>query len=342
MVEHFLYPISNVKDNDDPYAKFKIFNENKDENPEKAQGKIKLGNNYAYQHEVLLYREDLERELMQTKFHDFSREFSSKVFQKLSSKFKFPKLMAIVNITPDSFYPGSRISKIDDLNRLFLESPDIIDVGGESTRPGAKTVSSEDEQKRLSFFFDNLPEMDFEISLDTRNPSTAEMFSHKIDYINDISGFSSKQMIEIAQSSKKKCVVMHMRGTPETMNNLTNYDDLIAEINMFFYDRIGSLLESGIEPNKIIIDPGIGFAKTVEGNMKILSNALSFSIGPEVLFGTSRKSFIGKLTGSKVEERLPETIATSLHLAMNSVDILRVHDVKENRNSLLMLQRLLL
>ena len=342
MVDQFLFPVSKVKDIKDPYARFKIFNEERAETNEKSASKIRIGNDYLYGYEKKLYREDLERELIQSKFHNFSRDFSFKIFKKLTDRFNFPKLMGIANITPDSFYPESRFTKLDELNRLYLCKPDIIDAGGESTRPGAETVNPKDEQNRLKFFFDNLPENDIEISLDTRNPSTATMFSQKIDYINDISGFSSSRMIDIARTGKKKCIVMHMRGTPETMNSLVDYDDLIAEINMFFFERVGSMLDYGIKPDRIIIDPGVGFSKTSEGNMSLIANAISFSIGPEVLFGTSRKSFIGKLTGSNVQERLPETITTSLHLAMNSVDILRVHDVNENRNALIMLQQLLL
>ena len=342
IVEQFLFPVSKVIDINDPSARFKVITEKKNTNNDEYQAKIKLGNDYLYVKERILYREDLERELMQSRFHHCSREFSSKIFKKLMSRFNFPKLMGIVNVTPDSFYPESRVSKLDELNRIYLNKPDIIDAGGESTRPGSETIKPQDEQSRLMFFFDNLPDNDIEISIDTRNPSTAELFSAKIHYINDISGFSSSMMRDVAKSGKKKCIVMHMRGTPGTMNYLTNYDDLIAEINMFFFERVGSMLDYGIEADKIIIDPGIGFSKTAEGNMKIIANAGSFSIGPDVLFGTSRKSFIGKLTGSNVQERLPETIATSLHLAMNSVDILRVHDVKENRNSLLMLEQLLL
>ncbi|EQD77865.1 dihydropteroate synthase, partial [mine drainage metagenome] len=199
-----------------------------------------------------------------------------------------------------------------------------------------------EEEKRLSHSLVNIDHSNIEVSLDTRNPTTADHFSDEIDYINDIGGFVLNDMMEIAKRERKKCIVMHMKGTPETMGSLIAYDDPVAEIIMFFYERIKTMTDFGISPESIVIDPGIGFAKSAETSIEIISKAISFNIGVPILFGTSRKSFIKKITGTEVKERLPETIATSLYLATKGIEILRVHDVNENRNALLTMQQLTL
>ncbi|MDS0257192.1 dihydropteroate synthase [Thermoplasmatales archaeon AK] len=248
-----------------------------------------------------------------------------------------PKLMGIVNATPDSFYSGSRLS----VNHMLLDSmldakPDIIDVGGESTRPGSLPVSPEIEQKRVKPVIDYISQVsNIPISLDSRNWKTVEAFIDQISYINDISGFTNERMITVASRSGASCIVMHMVGTPQTMMHNTKYDFLEYEIIQFLLERASVLERNGVSREKIILDPGIGFSKDSGENLRIIHNLNSFKVGFPLLVGTSRKSFIGRLTGKDPEQRLPGTIASALECARNGADILRVHDPLEIRDALL-------
>jgi dihydropteroate synthase len=342
-VDRFLYPVEVMNETRSDGAKFRIFHDKDEMKNRGNMKKVKLGDSIKMMEERYLHVDELEDELIQTPFHQFAHNFSVKIMNKIDGRFRFPRIMGILNITPDSFFHSSRVSSIEKINSFLSTSPDIVDVGGESTRPTSDIINPEEEQRRLSLFFENTAlEKEAKVSIDTRNPSTAEIFSGKIHFINDISGFASGQMKEVAKKYHKNCIVMHMRGTPQTMNQLTHYDDALSETVMFFYNRVSELMNYGISPSEITIDPGIGFAKSPETSAEFISKAVSFNIGVDVLFGTSRKSFMGKITGSNVDERLPETIATSLYLSTKGVDMLRVHDVRENRNALLMLQRLFL
>ncbi|WP_297217316.1 dihydropteroate synthase [Thermoplasma sp.] len=262
---------------------------------------------------------------------------SAAIFKALDEKPAIPKIMGIVNATPDSFYPGSRVLGHSDLVfKMIDEKPDIIDIGAESTRPGSKGVDPSTELDRLIPIVKMVRDYsDIPISIDSRHPSVIDgLTKYEINYINDISGFTDRRMIEIAKDSGLNCIVMHMRGTPENMQSMTTYDDVIYEVSAFLADRTEALLKNDVSFDRIILDPGIGFAKDIKGNVEILRNIKSFNIGFPLLVGTSRKSFIGMITGQKVENRLAGTIGTSIYLAENRVSILRVHDVKENRDAL--------
>ncbi|MHB8360935.1 MAG: dihydropteroate synthase [Thermoplasmataceae archaeon] len=336
----FLYPLESIKIKSDPRVMVRIITSDNSLEKKSEWEKVKINGQIMYSRRASLYIEDLREELMKTDLREFSDQFSKNIIKGTNGKFIIPKFMGILNITPDSFYSGSRFTEPEKMKNLISTKPDILDVGAESTRPGAVNIGVIEEKKRLSSFFGNIDHGNIEVSLDTRNPSTANHFSDEIDYINDIGGFTLSDMMEIAKRERKKCIVMHMKGTPETMSSLIAYDDPVAEIIMFFYERIKAMTDFGISPESIIIDPGIGFAKAAETSIEIISKAISFNIGVPVLFGTSRKSFIKKITGSEVKERLPETIATSLYLATKGIEILRVHDVNENRNALLTMQQL--
>ncbi|EQD57664.1 dihydropteroate synthase, partial [mine drainage metagenome] len=160
------------------------------------------------------------------------------------------------------------------------------------------------------------------------------MVAFGIQIANDISGLEKSSMRAIVRENNLEAVVMHSRGTPATMQSLAHYDDLLAEVVEYFFDRLSLCVQDGIEPGKITLDPGLGFAKTWKDNLSILQNIRCLDLGFPILVGASRKSFIGHITGKKVEDRLPGTIATSLYLAHNGVDILRVHDARENRDAL--------
>ncbi len=254
-----------------------------------------------------------------------------------------PKIMGIANATPDSFFPDSRISSTRDLDRLIDLKPDVIDVGGASTRPGSKEISVESEISRLRPYIEYLyTTSNIPLSLDTRHPETAKKFAQYISFLNDISGFTNNDMVQVALDNRIKCIVMHMRGTPENMQDQTVYSDIVPEVISFLHKQARNLLEAGISTDDIIVDPGIGFGKDINGNLSILHDIKSFEFGPDLLVGTSRKGFLGKITGEDVTGRLPGTIATSIYLAQNHVDYLRVHDVKENRDAIEVMEKMYL
>ncbi|MEM0156983.1 MAG: dihydropteroate synthase [Thermoplasmataceae archaeon] len=252
------------------------------------------------------------------------------------------RIMAVINTTPDSFYPGSRhILPDSDLDIIIDQKPDIIDIGGESTRPGSLPVSASEEIERIRPVLDYVTSVSrIPVSLDTRHPEVANYFREKISILNDIGGFSDRKMVSIAAESDLQCVVMHMRGTPETMQNMTHYEDIVAETVKELQDRAINLMDSGVVGHRIIVDPGIGFAKDAAGNLEILRNIRSYRFGFPLLVGVSRKAFIGHITGRDVNGRLPGTIALTAYFASEGVDIVRVHDVAENRDAVKIIEAL--
>lgn len=288
---------------------------------------------------TILDQSSLAEILGEFKIYDpFSQEIASRIMSKHYGLKETPKIMGIVNVTPDSFYQKSRMNNSDfrKIDEILEEKPEIIDIGGESTRPGSKRISSEEELKRIVPVVKYVRDVsDISISIDSMNPDTiAKLTDYGIEYINDISGFRNAKMIEAARENSLKCIVMHMRGVPENMQKLTNYDDLIYQVISFLVQQTSNMVSNGIHPGNIIVDPGIGFAKNLEGNQEIFRNIKSFHFGFGLLVGASRKSFVGNITGEKVEDRLPGTISSSIYLMENGTDILRVHDVKANRSAL--------
>ncbi len=269
-------------------------------------------------------------------FQGFEDYIAGKVISKLTNHKTL--IMGILNATPDSFYPGSRLVNNNIIDNIIDQKPDIIDLGGESTRPGSEQVEPEIEFGRLKGPLEYIKSVsNIPVSIDSRNYYTiSRAIKYNIDYINDISGFTDINMIKLASETGLKCIVMHMVGNPQTMSNFTHYENLFYEVNEFFYKKTDEMIKNNIEPENIILDPGIGFSKGFEENMAILKSPWAFFLGFDTLFGTSRKGFIGKVTGSEVQDRLPGTIATSIYLNQNGVDFLRVHDPKENKEAILM------
>jgi len=269
---------------------------------------------------------------------DNSGLLSSQMIRKSKRKKFLPQLMGIVNATPDSFYAGSRVSSGDTafLDSMLDEKPDIIDVGGESTRPGSLPVSAREELSRISPVIEYLSgSTSIPISVDTTKPEVlAGVLKYDVKYANDISGLANLGMAGLCRENDLKYILMHIRGTPADMQLHTGYEDAVPEIMAFLYEKVGELLGLGLRPEQIIVDPGIGFAKTAETNMEIIRNASSINMGLETLFGTSRKSFMRKISGTEPENRLYGTIAASIFLMEKSVDILRLHDVSANREAL--------
>jgi len=246
-------------------------------------------------------------------------------------------VMGILNVTPDSFSDGGkfleRSAALSQAKRMIEEGADIIDIGGESTRPGAEPVSLEEELARVIPVIESLaPEIDRPISIDTYKAEVArQALDAGADMVNDISGLRmDEKMAQLVAERDVPVVIMHIQGTPRNMQDNPQYEDVVGEIIAFLRERIEVALEAGIKKDKIIIDPGIGFGKTVEHNLQIMHSLSQFkSLGQPILLGTSRKSFIGAVLGLPVEERLEGTAATLAYGISQGADIVRVHDVKE-------------
>ncbi len=244
------------------------------------------------------------------------------------------EIMGIINMTPDSFYSGSRYLNDPDGMREVILNSDIVDVGGESTRPGSEAVPIDVEIERVKGALRLIRDYgDINISLDTMHPEVVEAaLRYDINYINDVTGFRNEKMVKLASDEHLGCIVMHMRGTPSTMMSFTRYDDIVSEVVEFLSSRARTLLKAGIPLGNIVVDPGIGFAKDYAGNMDILRNIRSFSFGFRTLVGHSRKSFIGTLIGDNRADRLAATLSVSLYLKNRGVDIIRVHDPLAHRH----------
>ena len=250
--------------------------------------------------------------------------------------------MGILNVTPDSFSDGGEASDLDAAVKkglqLVEDGADIIDVGGESTRPGANPVTVEEELNRVIPTIKALStQTQIPISIDTTKAEVArQALQAGAIIINDISGLRfDPQMIPLAASTQAGIICMHIQGTPQTMQDHPEYQNVVSDLKTWFGERFQKLLDSGIERDHIVIDPGVGFGKTAEHNLEILSQIRSFKeLGFPVLIGHSRKRFLSKLLNRSVEERLAGTVGVSIALASQAVDILRLHDVAANRDAL--------
>lgn len=259
-------------------------------------------------------------------------------------------VMGILNITPDSFYADSRTA-IEDVvakaGQMLAEGADILDIGGESTRPGSEAVEAEEEQARVVPVIKALRKAypDVVISIDTYRASTARAaIKAGADIINDISAMEADaEMLDVVCETNVPIILMHMRGTPKDMQTQCEYKNVVEEVAVYLAERAKLLRERGVGADKIIFDPGIGFAKNAEQNLKLMRdlNALT-SFGYPVLLAASRKGTIGKVLGElPAEERLEGTIATSCQAVYAGANMVRVHDVKENLRAIRMLEAIL-
>ncbi len=249
--------------------------------------------------------------------------------------------MGILNVTPDSFYDGGRYASAEDAlslaRRMAEDGADIIDVGGESTRPGSEPVPPREEIRRVVPLIKKLSaELTISISIDSYKPEVvAKAIDAGASMVNDVNGLRSPGMAELVASSKLPVVVMHMQGSPKIMQEKPHYKDVVAEITAFFRERIAYALDSGIAARQIILDPGVGFGKTLEHNLEILRNIGEFKkLGFPVLIGSSRKSFLGALLDLPPEKRLEGSLASAVLAASQKADIVRVHDVAETVRAL--------
>ena len=246
-------------------------------------------------------------------------------------------IMGVLNITPDSFSDGGRFMDpmvaVAHAKRMVDEGADIIDIGGESTRPGADLVLLDEERRRVLPVIKHLAtEIDVPISIDTYKPEVAkEALELGATMVNDISGLrGSNKMAPLVADTGAALVVMHMQGEPRNMQADPTYEDVVGEILDFLKARTETALEAGVQKDRIVVDPGTGFGKTVDHNLEILAGVGRFrELGYPVMIGTSRKSFIGLILDSEPDDRLEGTIASNVAAVMGGADFVRVHDVKE-------------
>jgi dihydropteroate synthase len=251
-------------------------------------------------------------------------------------------LMGVLNVTPDSFSDGGLfLDKKKAIARglkMVEEGADFIDIGGESTRPGSKPLGLDEELRRVIPVIESLAkDVDVPISIDTYKSAVAKKaIDAGAQIINDISGLHlDPSLSQVAAKEDVPLVLMHIRGNPETMQKKIHYESLFSEIIQYLKDSIQRAESAGVDPEQIIIDPGIGFGKTVEDNLLILKNLQEFKIlGKPLLLGTSRKSFIGKILNADVTERLEGTLSTVVVGVLNGAHIIRCHDVIQAKRAI--------
>ena len=244
-----------------------------------------------------------------------------------------PRIMGIVNCTPDSFHPASRSIDLELTKQMLAEEVDWIDIGGESTRPGADFVPVDEELNRVIPLIKELRKIsDSWISIDTRRPEVAAAaLDAGADMVNDVSGLRNPEMMQLVVNRGCAVCIMHMQGEPSNMQNNPTYEDVFDEVYSELLSKARELVKAGHDAEKIVLDPGFGFGKNLQHNLKLLQKIERGDEGFAILWGVSRKSMIGTITGRKdSSERLPGTLAVAMHAQRLGVDILRVHDVAEH------------
>ncbi len=259
-----------------------------------------------------------------------------------------PQLMGILNITPDSFYDGGKYKRVDDVlsnvEQMLREGASIIDIGGMSSRPGAMTLSQQEELDRVlpvvELLVKQFPELI--LSIDAyRLEVVKEVINAGASIVNDISaGHLDSKLLDYVAENNLPYIMMHMRGKPDDMSRYTNYSNLIAEIKDYFHERVDQLKKLGHD-NLLVLDPGLGFSKTLEQNYEVISKLKEIkSLNLPLLIGASRKSMIYKLLGTSPSEALNGTTAVHMIALMNGANLLRVHDVKEAKQAIAIFKQL--
>jgi dihydropteroate synthase len=252
-------------------------------------------------------------------------------------------IMGVVNVTPDSFSDGGRYldaeAAIAHGHALLDEGADLLDIGGESTRPGAAAVDAEEERSRVVPVIEALAGAGATVSVDTSKAAVAAAaLEAGAGIVNDVTALGDPEMAPLCAERGAGLVLMHMQGTPRTMQEDPTYDDVVDDVRAYLASRVETAVGAGVAEERIWVDPGIGFGKTVEHNLELLRRLGELrELGRPILLGTSRKSFIGKLTGSPVELRLGGSLATALLGVQAGADAVRVHEVAATRDALVLL-----
>ena len=242
-------------------------------------------------------------------------------------------VMGIVNVTPDSFSDGGRYldpaAAIAHGRELLAAGADLLDVGGESTRPGAVAVTSEEEKQRVLPVIEALASDGARVSVDTSKADVAAAaLAAGAGIVNDVTALGDPEMAAVCAGARCGLVLMHMKGTPRTMQDAPTYEDVVAEVREFLAGRLEVAAAAGVDPERVWVDPGIGFGKTVEHNLELIARIDRIAdLGRPVVVGASRKNFLGAITGREVGERLGGSIAVALAAVAGGASVLRVHDV---------------
>jgi dihydropteroate synthase len=251
-----------------------------------------------------------------------------------------PLIMGIVNVTPDSFYDGGQHptygTALAHALRLVEEGADILDIGGESTRPGAADVTLDEELERVIPLVESLAREGVPLSVDTSKPEVMRAaIGAGAAIINDVHALQLPGAVDAVAENDCGVVLMHMKGVPRTMQMAPRYEDVVAEVRVFLRERLGALEASGVLPERVALDPGFGFGKTVEHNFTLLRELQRFtSLGCPVLAGLSRKSMLGAVTGRAVGDRATASVVGAVLAAERGARVLRVHDVAATRDGL--------
>lgn len=251
-----------------------------------------------------------------------------------------PRVMGIVNVTPDSFSDGGKFNTTDKAIQhaltLVEEGADILDIGGESTRPGATPVPLDEELKRVIPVIQGLRDVGVPLSIDTYKPEVMRAaIEAGADIVNDVCALQEPNALEIVAPSQVGICLMHMQGRPQTMQADPHYDNVVQEVAEFLASRLKAAEQAGIDRSRIVLDPGFGFGKRTAHNLTLLNEMQAIqALGQPLLVGLSRKSVLGQVLGSNVDERLHASIAASVISVMKGANIVRVHDVKPTVDAL--------
>lgn len=253
-----------------------------------------------------------------------------------------PLLMGIVNVTPDSFSDGGSFydpqAAVDQALSLIDEGASIIDIGGESTRPYSEPVGEREELKRVISVVQSLAEQTTTpISIDTSKPLVArETIAAGAEILNDVTGLENPEMAAIAVETSVGVCAMHMQGTPQTMQDNPSYNDIVADIGSYLRERRDTLLSAGIKPERLCLDPGVGFGKTHDHNLTLIAGCHTYhELGHPLLVGHSRKGFLAKIIGDKQADRTDATVGSALSLALQGIQVIRIHRAKPLQEALL-------
>ena len=264
------------------------------------------------------------------------------MFQNIPDKVR---VMGVLNVTPDSFSDGGQFSKVDSAVeqalKMIEQGASIIDVGGESTRPGASKVSVAEELNRVIPVIEKIKQnRDVVISIDTSKPEVMQQaVSAGASLVNDVNALQAESAVDIVKQLNVNVCLMHMQGSPESMQNSPHYSDVVNNIKLFLQQRIEICLQAGIDKNKIIIDPGFGFGKTVDNNLVLLKHLNEFkSLGYPILVGLSRKSMLASITNRDVADRLAGSLTLATLAVLNGASIVRVHDVAQTVDMIKVIQ----
>lgn len=255
-----------------------------------------------------------------------------------------PRVMGIVNVTPDSFSDGGKFNTtekaIEHALQLVEEGAEILDIGGESTRPGATPVPLDEELKRVIPVIEGLRDVGVPLSIDTYKPQVMQAaITAGADIVNDVCALREPHALEIVATSQVGVCLMHMQGRPQTMQADPQYDNVVSEVRDFLKARLDAAEQAGIDRSRIVLDPGFGFGKRTAHNLTLLNHLNDIqALGLPLLIGLSRKSVLGQVVGSSVDERIHASIAASVVSVMKGANIVRVHDVKPTIDALKIVQ----